>query len=131
MSRHEQAAMSAAEAIRRRSVRGFLSDKVPEPVIPEAFELAQCAPSNCNVQPAASRGARPRRRDGDDVRFRAGAVERDVVVLDRGEIGQVASELSLSSPSTIIPSRFSFIRRKDRRSPASRFGRSFRGFPSR
>jgi hypothetical protein len=52
-------------------------------------------------------------------------------VLDRGEIGQVASESSLSSPSTIIPSRFSFIRRKDRRSSASRFGRSFRGFPSR
>jgi hypothetical protein len=52
MSRHESATMSVAEAIRRRrSVRGFLPDEVAQPMLREAFELAQWAPSNCNVQP--------------------------------------------------------------------------------
>lgn len=45
-------AIAVDEAIRaRRSVRGFLSDEVPETTIREAFELAQLSPSNCNVQP--------------------------------------------------------------------------------
>lgn len=36
----------------RRSVRGFFSDRpVPREVLREALELAQWAPSNCNVQP--------------------------------------------------------------------------------
>lgn len=36
----------------RRSVRGFVADKVvPRRVLEEAFELAQRAPSNCNTQP--------------------------------------------------------------------------------
>jgi nitroreductase len=36
----------------RRSVRGFVPDRrVPQNVIREALELAQRAPSNCNVQP--------------------------------------------------------------------------------
>src|SRR5690242_20213587 len=36
----------------RRSVRGFLRDKpVPSELLHEALELAQRAPSNCNVQP--------------------------------------------------------------------------------
>ncbi len=40
------------EAIRRRrSVRAFLPDEVPEAILREVFELAQRAPSNCNVQP--------------------------------------------------------------------------------
>ena len=40
------------EAIRaRRSVRGFLPREAPEALIRGAFELAQWAPSNCNVQP--------------------------------------------------------------------------------
>jgi nitroreductase len=44
--------VSLAEAIRRRrSVRGFLPDEIPEPVLREVFELAQLAPSNCNAQP--------------------------------------------------------------------------------
>jgi hypothetical protein len=52
MSLHEQRAMSVDEAIRqRRSVRGFLSDEVPESTLREVFRLAQLAPSNCNVQP--------------------------------------------------------------------------------
>jgi nitroreductase len=44
--------MSVDEAIRlRRSVRGFLPREVPEAILREVFSLAQCAPSNCNVQP--------------------------------------------------------------------------------
>jgi nitroreductase len=36
----------------RRSVRGFLSDRqVPRALLLEALELAQRAPSNCNIQP--------------------------------------------------------------------------------
>jgi nitroreductase len=52
MSMHERAAMNIDEAIRRRrSVRGFLPDEVPEATLREVFELAQWSPSNCNVQP--------------------------------------------------------------------------------
>ena len=52
MNLHHQRAMSVDEAIRRRrSVRGFLPDEVPEATLREVFELAQLAPSNCNVQP--------------------------------------------------------------------------------
>lgn len=44
--------MSLVEAIHcRRSVRGFLDRPVPEEVLQRVFELAQQAPSNCNVQP--------------------------------------------------------------------------------
>lgn len=44
--------MSLAEAIRtRRSVRGFLDKPVPDAVIKNIFELAQQAPSNCNIMP--------------------------------------------------------------------------------
>ncbi|MGB8330826.1 MAG: nitroreductase [Polyangiales bacterium] len=40
------------ETIReRRSVRGFLSKPVPRAVLEEVLDLAQHAPSNCNVQP--------------------------------------------------------------------------------
>jgi nitroreductase len=52
MSMHERPAMNVDEAIhRRRSVRGFLPDEVPEATLREVFELAQWSPSNCNVQP--------------------------------------------------------------------------------
>jgi hypothetical protein len=52
MSRAERPLMSLDEAVRaRRSVRGFLPDEVPAPVLREALEIAQQAPSNCNVQP--------------------------------------------------------------------------------
>lgn len=44
--------MTLDEAIaNRRSVRAFLPRKVPDQTIREVFELAQRAPSNCNVQP--------------------------------------------------------------------------------
>lgn len=35
----------------RRSVRGFKPDPVPADILQRVFELAQWAPSNCNVQP--------------------------------------------------------------------------------
>lgn len=54
----ENTAFSAAERAAferivrsRRSVRGFLPDPVPPRLLREVFELAQQAPSNCNVQP--------------------------------------------------------------------------------
>jgi len=47
-----QPTMGVDEAIRaRRSVRGFRPEPVSDALIREAFELAQWAPSNCNVQP--------------------------------------------------------------------------------
>jgi nitroreductase len=52
MSLRKRSVMSLDEAVRlRRSVRGFLPDEVPEATLRELFELAQRAPSNCNVQP--------------------------------------------------------------------------------
>ncbi len=52
---------------RRRSVRGFRPDPVPDEIIREIFSLAQLAPSNCNIQPwrvfVASGAARYRLRD--------------------------------------------------------------------
>lgn len=44
--------MSLVEAIyRRRSVRGFLDKTVPQETLNRILEIAQRAPSNCNVQP--------------------------------------------------------------------------------
>lgn len=44
--------MTLDEALsQRRSVRGFEAREVPEANIREVFELAQLAPSNCNIQP--------------------------------------------------------------------------------
>ena len=49
---HKPSEMSLADAIRsRRSVRGYLPDLVPDDELQQIFELAQWAPSNCNVQP--------------------------------------------------------------------------------
>lgn len=46
------ATMSLETALReRRSVRGYKPDPVPEAVLQQVFELAQLAPSNCNIQP--------------------------------------------------------------------------------
>lgn len=46
------ATMSLGTALReRRSVRGYKPDPVPEAVLQQVFELAQLAPSNCNIQP--------------------------------------------------------------------------------
>lgn len=44
--------MSLIESIyTRRSVRGYLDKEVPQDVLNRIFEIAQQAPSNCNVQP--------------------------------------------------------------------------------
>ncbi len=44
--------MGLIEAIyQRRSVRGYLDKQVPQDVLDRIFEIAQQAPSNCNVQP--------------------------------------------------------------------------------
>ena len=44
--------MSLVDAVAaRRSVRGFLDKEVPQAVLNRIFEIAQNAPSNCNVQP--------------------------------------------------------------------------------
>ena len=44
--------MSLEQAISsRRSVRGYLDKEVPQETLQAIFELAQLAPSNCNVQP--------------------------------------------------------------------------------
>lgn len=44
--------MTLHDAIhQRRSVRGYLPDAIPDEVLTRIFELAQLAPSNCNVQP--------------------------------------------------------------------------------
>ena len=44
--------MSLIDAVQaRRSVRGFLDKEVPQEVMNRIFEIAQQAPSNCNVQP--------------------------------------------------------------------------------
>jgi len=44
--------MGLVEAIyRRRSVRGYLDKPVPQETLNRIFEIAQQAPSNCNVQP--------------------------------------------------------------------------------
>jgi nitroreductase len=52
MNMRERPVMNVDEAVRRRrSVRGFLPDEVPETTLREVFELAQWSPSNCNVQP--------------------------------------------------------------------------------
>jgi nitroreductase len=54
MSARGQPVLSVDEAIRRRrSVRAFLPDEVPEAILRGALELAQLAPSNCNAQPWA------------------------------------------------------------------------------
>jgi nitroreductase len=44
--------MSLVDAIyQRRSVRGYLDKEVPRETLERIFEIAQQAPSNCNVQP--------------------------------------------------------------------------------
>ncbi|MBI1784300.1 nitroreductase [Candidatus Sumerlaeota bacterium] len=67
--------LSVEDAIRqRRSVRGFLPRPVPEEILKKVFELAQRAPSNCNIQPwrvyVASGKARDRVREAllDNIR---------------------------------------------------------------
>jgi len=60
----------------RRSVRGFLAKEVPQDVLNRIFEIAQQAPSNCNVQPwkvyVASGALKNRLRDEMVARMQTG-----------------------------------------------------------
>ncbi len=60
----------------RRSVRGFLDKEVPQDVLNRIFEIAQQAPSNCNVQPwkvyVASGALKNRLRDEMVTRMQTG-----------------------------------------------------------
>ena len=68
ISKFDSEGIEAAEraVLTRRSVRGFLPEPVPAPLLSRIFALAQSAPSNCNVQPwrayVASAAARDRIR---------------------------------------------------------------------
>lgn len=55
---------SLIEAIyKRRSVRGYLNKKIPEHILQRIFQIAQQAPSNCNIQPWRVMVATGRTRD--------------------------------------------------------------------
>jgi nitroreductase len=44
--------LTVEEALQtRRSVRGFLDKPIPPEILTKIFEMAQLAPSNCNIQP--------------------------------------------------------------------------------
>ena len=63
----QAAQMGLEESIlTRRSVRGFLDKPVPQEILEKVFQIAQHAPSNCNIQPwialVASGAARDRIR---------------------------------------------------------------------
>lgn len=49
---HSPAETSFEDVVRNRhSIRGFLDKSVPQETLDAVFELAQWAPSNCNIQP--------------------------------------------------------------------------------
>lgn len=69
--------MTLVEAIRQRhSVRGYLDKEVPEQVLQQIFELAQWAPSNCNVQPWKVYVASGSLRDRLSAEMRRRVIER-------------------------------------------------------
>ena len=51
MSDTETFQLFADIARKRRSVRAFHKEPVPESILKAVFEVAQTAPSNCNTQP--------------------------------------------------------------------------------
>lgn len=62
--------MTLLDAIsERRSVRGFLSREVPQKTLNRIFEIAQQAPSNCNVQPWKAYVASGRLKDSLSARM--------------------------------------------------------------
>ena len=61
----------------RRSIRGYLDKEVPQEILNRIFEIAQQAPSNCNVQPwkvYVASGALKKRLSADMVRLTAEGV---------------------------------------------------------
>lgn len=82
MAQHDAAVLDTLEELvkSRNSVRGFLPDRVPQPVLDRIFEVARWAPSGTNVQPwevcVASGEVCERLRQGFIERFDAGAKAR-------------------------------------------------------
>jgi len=59
-----QPVLTFSEAVRaRRSFRAFRPDPVPQSLIRQVLEDAQCAPSNCNTQPWSTHIVRGTKRD--------------------------------------------------------------------
>ena len=118
MSIRERSAMSVDEAIRRRrSVRGFRTDEVPEALLREVFELAQWAPSNCNVQPWT-----PHVVSGEVLRRLRDALHDDRLLTElRSALAQFGAApimflmlgLSVASIAVILERAFTFARRSE------------------
>lgn len=85
------ATLSLESALReRRSVRGYLPDPVPDAVLREVFELAQTAPSNCNVQPWQVYVASGATRDELRRRFTEGVASGKAMTPDIGFLPALA-----------------------------------------
>lgn len=90
-SRPTPATLSLESALReRRSVRGYLPDPVPDAVLREVFELAQTAPSNCNVQPWQVYVASGATRDELRRRFTEGVASGKAMTPDIGFLPALA-----------------------------------------
>lgn len=76
----------------RRSVRGYLPKAVPEDVLRSVFELAQAAPSNCNVQPWQIYVASGETRDALRERMRTGAMTGRAMTPDIGFMPSTSGE---------------------------------------
>ncbi len=59
----EQAEWFKDLACRRRSIRGFLPERLPGSTLNSIFETANSAPSNCNTQPWQTCVASGQKRD--------------------------------------------------------------------
>ncbi len=70
----------------RRSVRGFLSDPIPQDLLDQVFTVALTAPSNCNTQPWISHVVSGRARDEMSERLlhTIGEGERDLDFEENG-----------------------------------------------
>ena len=87
------ASLSLVDAItQRRSVRGYLPTPVPESVLRSVFELAQAAPSNCNVQPWQVYVASGETRDALRERLRTGAMTGRAMTPDIGFMPSTSGE---------------------------------------
>ncbi len=85
--------LSVFDAItQRRSVRGYLNTAVPESVLRSVFELAQAAPSNCNVQPWQVYVASGATRDSLRERMSTGAMTGRAMTPDIGFMPSTSGE---------------------------------------
>lgn len=85
--------LSLPDAIRqRRSVRGFKPDPVTPELLQQVFELAQWAPSNCNVQPWQVYVASGETRDLLKQRFMDGVANGKAMTPDIGFLPSLSGE---------------------------------------